>query len=96
MGYKNISAIKAHLQIGYFECYKISFYGTVDFFNIPKKARRSNQLIAIKRILRSAKNGEKVSYYGETGDKNTRYTLVTTQREDYQFYDDLEINFDDD
>jgi len=96
MSYKNISVIKAHMQIAYFKCYKISFYGAVEFFDIPEKASRSNQLIAIKRILNSAKNGEKPIYYGETFDKNTRYTIETPQREDYLFYEALEISFDDD
>ncbi|TEW53550.1 hypothetical protein E2R68_12075 [Psychromonas sp. RZ22] len=95
MGYKNISAMKAHLQIGYFECYKISFYGAVDFFNISKEMSHSNQLVAIKRILNSAKNGKKPVYYGETYDKKTRYTIETPRLDDYQFYDDLKIDFDD-
>lgn len=95
MGYKNISVIKAHLQIAYFPCYKISFYGAVDFFNISKEARRSNQLVAIKRILNSAKNGKKPVYYGETYDKKTRYTIETPRLDDYQFFEDLEMDFDD-
>ncbi|WP_019613503.1 hypothetical protein [Psychromonas ossibalaenae] len=96
MGYKNISAMKAHLQIGYFECYKISFYGAVDFFNISKEMSHSNQLVAIKRILGSAKNGKKPVYYGETYDKKTRYTIETPRLDDYQFFEDLEMDFDDD
>lgn len=94
MGYKNISAIKAHLQIAYFPCYKISFYGAVDFFNISIKSH-SNQLVAIKRILNSANNGEIPIYHGETYVKHTRYTIETPQKEDYQFFEDLDINFDD-
>jgi hypothetical protein len=44
VGYKNISAIKAHMQIAYFKCYKISFYGAVDFFDISEDASRSKSL----------------------------------------------------
>lgn len=95
MGYKNISAIKAHMQIAYFECYKISFFGAIAFFNISEESTRSNQLIAIKRILRSAKNGCIPIYHGETYDKKTRYMIETPRRDDYQFFDDLELNFDD-
>lgn len=95
MGYKNISAIKAHMQIAYFKCFKISFFGAIAFFNISEESTRSNQLIAIKRILNSAKNGDIPIYYGETYDKETRYTIETPRRDDYQFFDDLELNFDD-
>lgn len=96
MGYKNISAIKAHIQIAYFERYRISFFGAIDFFNISEKSTRSNQLIAIKRILSSAQNGGKPVYSDETYDKNTRYTIETPRLDDYQFYADLEMqSFDD-
>lgn len=97
MGYKNISAMKAHMQIAYFKCYKISFYGAVDFFDISEDATRSNQLVAIKRILKSARNGKIPFYHGETHNPKTRYTIETERLDDYQFFEGLEIQtFDDD